>query len=239
MVAYNIGSTTMSSLLSLDVHHLYYLHPSDNERMQITIVVLIELNFNQQSCSMKIVLSLKFKLGFVDVSYQKLEISSLLLDYWIRCRNFISCDTDRASNPNTRQSLTDFCVLFGGSFISWKCKKQHVASRSSVDADTCCEQTWIVSLLHELQFKSIMPITHFCDNKSALHIASNLVFHEHTKHMEIDCHLVRQKLQQHLITTHYITIHEQPAEFFATSADANCASSMSLLESQLQIVERI
>ena len=130
------------------------------------------------------------------------------------------CDADCSSCPTTRLSRTGFCVLLGGSLVGWKCKKQQVVSRSSAEAeyrslaDTCCELTWIVSLLHELNLKSVTPISLFCDNKSALHIASNPVFHERTKHIEIDCHLVRQKLQQGLITTHHISTREQPADLF-------------------------
>ena len=129
-------------------------------------------------------------------------------------------DADWASCPNTRCSLTGFCVLVGDSLVKWKCKKQLIVSRSSAEAeyralaDTCCELTWFVSLLTEMQFTNLTPITLYCDNRSALYIASNPVFHERTKHIDIDCHLVRQKLKQGLITTEHISTASQPADLF-------------------------
>lgn len=44
-------------------------------------------------------------------------------------------DSDWAGNINDRRSTTDFCAFFGGSLISWKSKKQLVASRSAVKAE--------------------------------------------------------------------------------------------------------
>ena len=57
-----------------------------------------------------------------------------------------------------------------------------------------CEIMWIRHLLMEVGIKTSVPMNLWCDNHAAMHIASNLVFHERTKHIKIDCHFVCEKI---------------------------------------------
>lgn len=56
---------------------------------------------------------------------------------------------------------------------------------------TVFELVWFRGLLNELGIAQDKPSVMLCDNKGAIHIASNPIFHERTKHIEIDCHFVR------------------------------------------------
>ena len=73
---------------------------------------------------------------------------------------------------------------------------------------------WIYQLLTEVGLMASLPAKLWCDNQVALHIASNPVFHERTKHIEIDCHFVHVKIQQGLISTEYVKSGEQLVDIF-------------------------
>ena len=149
------------------------------------------------------------------------------------------CDSDWGGCKTSRQSLTGYCILFGNSLISWKCKKQHTVSRSSAEAeyrcmaDTCCEITWLLHLFKAFGLVKLTPVKLLCDSKSALYIASNSVYHERTKHIELDCHLVREKLQLGIISTDHIDSAQQPADVLTMALSS---ASLAYLLSKLGIV---
>ncbi|XP_074271100.1 uncharacterized protein LOC141595025 [Silene latifolia] len=120
------------------------------------------------------------------------------------------CDADYATCPTSRRSLSAYLVFLGSSSISWKTKKQVTVSKSSAESEyramafTVCELKWLKGLLQSLGIQHKQPIQLQCDNKSALHIARNPVFHERTKHIEVDCHFIRDEILKGVIAPTYV-----------------------------------
>lgn len=89
-------------------------------------------------------------------------------------------------------------MFLGSNLISWSSKKQHTVSRSSTEAEyrslalASAELIWVQFLLTKLHASlASLPIL-WCDNIGATFLASNLMFHARTKHVEIDYHFIRE-----------------------------------------------
>ncbi|KAL0399800.1 UNVERIFIED_CONTAM: putative mitochondrial protein [Sesamum radiatum] len=94
------------------------------------------------------------------------------------------CDADWALCSDSRRSLT-------------KAEYRSMAA-------TVCELLWLSYILADLGISFPLPVELFCDNKAAIYITANPVFHERTKHIEMDCHIVRDAFKEGFILPTYV-----------------------------------
>ena len=80
-----------------------------------------------------------------------------------------------------------------------------------------CELIWLKQTLQELRFGKNDQMTLVCDNQAALHIASNPVFHERTKHIEEDCYFIRERIASGCMTTSFVNSSDLLANIFTKS----------------------
>ncbi|KAL0342597.1 UNVERIFIED_CONTAM: Retrovirus-related Pol polyprotein from transposon RE1 [Sesamum calycinum] len=91
-------------------------------------------------------------------------------------------------SKDDRKSTSGYCTYVEGNLVTWHSKKQTTVARSSVEAEyramahTTSEILWLKNLLKELGFMYDDPVPMHCDNQTAIHIASNPIFHERTEH---------------------------------------------------------
>ena len=87
--------------------------------------------------------------------------------------------------------------------------------RSSAEAEFrvvahgICEVMWIKRILEELKLSYSTPIKVYCDNKAAISIAHNPVLHDRTKHIEVDKHFIKEKINTGIICMTYLPTNEQ------------------------------
>jgi hypothetical protein len=129
-------------------------------------------------------------------------------------------DADWAGCPDTRPSISGYCVFLGDNLLSWSSKRQSVVSRSSAEAEyrgianVVSELCWLRNLLLELGRPLRKASLVYTDNISAVYMSGNPVNHQRTKHIEIDIHFVREKVQRGQIRVLHIPLRHNFSDIF-------------------------
>lgn len=120
-------------------------------------------------------------------------------------------DVDWARCPGTRRSISGYSIYLGNNLVSWSAKKQPTISHSSCEFEyhaltsTVPEVFWLDHLLRDLHIHSTDWPLFLYDNKSAIFLSYHLVFHKHSKHINLDYHFFHE-----LVVTGCIRIQHVP-----------------------------
>ncbi|GKA13488.1 retrovirus-related pol polyprotein from transposon TNT 1-94 [Tanacetum coccineum] len=109
-------------------------------------------------------------------------------------------DSDYAKDPDKGRSITSYAFLVQGCVVRWKATLQHVVALSTTEAQYMAltgavkEAIWLRGLLEELCVE-LNTVAVNCDNRGAIHLSRNHVFHERTKHINVSYHFIGEVLE--------------------------------------------
>ncbi|GKB34004.1 ribonuclease H-like domain-containing protein, partial [Tanacetum coccineum] len=201
-------------------YSLYIKHRSDKFITLLVYVddIVITGNDDIGINEFKLFLSTKFLIKDLGTLKYFLGIEVIENDLDLKIKAY--ADVDWAKCPKTRKSVAGFCIFLGKTLVSWKSKKQATISKSSSEAEyrsmssAFCEVIWMGNLLHIIGLKNLYPVELFCHNSSAIQIVANPIFHERTKHFELDVYFVREKVLAGIIKNVKISSDLQTVDVF-------------------------
>nr|GEZ59982.1 retrotransposon protein, putative, Ty1-copia subclass [Tanacetum cinerariifolium] len=113
-------------------------------------------------------------------------------------------DANYVKDPNKGRSITGYVFMAHGCVVSWKATLQHVVALSTTEAvymaltEAVKESIWLKCLLIELVV-NLRSVVMNCDNKGAIHLSRNAMFHERTNHINVRYHFTREIVESRVI----------------------------------------
>lgn len=127
-------------------------------------------------------------------------------------------DSDLAGNIEDGRSIGGIAFYLNESLITRVSQKQRCVALSSCEAEfiaataPTCQGVWLRSLLSQITNRKSNPVVIYIDNKSAIDLAKNPVFHGHSKHIDIRYHFIRECIERGVIVIKQISTGEQRAD---------------------------
>ena len=128
------------------------------------------------------------------------------------------CDSDWASDIDSRKSTTGYIFFIGASPVSWCSQRQNTVALSATEAEymsisaAAREAVWLRALLYDLGMPCSGPTKIRCDNKGAVALSENPIKHRTNKHIEIRHHYIRELVEQKRVTVIWTTSKSMVAD---------------------------
>lgn len=127
-------------------------------------------------------------------------------------------DSDLGGQTDDRKSTGGMVFYLNDNLVTWVSQKQRCVALSSCEAEfmaataAACQAIWLKNLLGVLTGEDIGPVTLFVDNRSAIDLAKNPVFHGRSKHIDIRYHFIRECVERKEIVIKHISSDVQRAD---------------------------
>jgi hypothetical protein len=129
-------------------------------------------------------------------------------------------DSDWANCLDTRRSVGGYTFNLGSGAISWAAKKQKTVAASSCEAEYIAayeaskEAIWLRALLTGIDLPPSNPTTIMCDNDASINLSEDPMLHTRVKHIDINYHFLRERVQSKEISLSYVKTKENTADIF-------------------------
>lgn len=127
-------------------------------------------------------------------------------------------DSDMAGSIHDRKSTGGLLFYLNESLITWVSQKQRCVALSSCEAEfmaattAACQGIWLRKLLSYITYVGIGPVVIYVDNRSAIDLAKNPVFHGHNKHIDLRFHYIRECVERGDIIIKHVCSEKQHAD---------------------------
>ena len=156
---------------------------------------------------------LRYVKGTLDLVlvYEKNEVCIKLVWY---------SDSDYAGDPDDRKSTPEMAFFLGNNLICWASQKQKIVALSSYEAEYVaatiidCQGIWLARLIGELMNEEMIYMTLMVNNKSAIALSKNHLFHNRSKHIETKFYFIRICLEEKKMELDFVSLENQLADLF-------------------------
>ena len=143
--------------------------------------------------------------------YKKGQVVAQLIGY---------TDSDYAGDIEDQKSSMGHVFFYDSMAISWTSQKQKIVALSTCEAEyiaitvAACQGIWLSRFIVELKGEKVKLVTLKVDNKSAIDLSKNLVYHSRSKHIDTHYHFIRSCVEEKLVKLEHVKTEEKLVDGF-------------------------